>query len=132
MPPTTAPTHHNDKLKVLLVDDDTAVIDFMAVKLGMYFQVVSTTDPAGVVALARRENPDVILCDINMPGMKGDEVAHLLSEDDATRRIPLIYLTALISRDETAELDGMFGGHVAISKSAPLAELLKCIEDVIG
>ena len=120
------------KPKVLLIDDDEAVIGFMSVKLGKYFTVVSTTNPSAVVSLAGQERPDVILCDINMPGIKGDEVAHLLSENDITSGIPLVYLTALVSPDETTELDDAFGGHIAISKSAPLQELLQVIERVIA
>ena len=116
-----------DKPKLLLVDDDQAVIDFMGIKLAPYFKVIGTTNPSSVVGLAGQERPDVILCDINMPGMKGEEVAFLLSENDITQRIPLIYLTALVSSGEAAELDDMFGGHVAVSKSAPLKDLLDCI-----
>jgi CheY-like chemotaxis protein len=119
--------HAADKLKLLLVDDDQAVIDFMGVKLARYFKVIVTTNPSSVVGLAGQERPDVILCDINIPGMTGDEVAFLLSENDITRNIPLIYLTALLGSGEAAELDDMFGGHQAISKSAPLRELLDCI-----
>ncbi len=118
------------KTKVLLIDDDEAVVAFMAVKLGKYFNVVTTTNPSAVVALAGQERPDVILCDINMPGIKGDEVAWLLSENDITSRIPLVYLTALVSPDEPTELDDAFGGHIAVSKSAPLEELLQVIAQV--
>jgi CheY-like chemotaxis protein len=125
------PGHPPDKLKLLLVDDDQSVIDYMGVKLAKYFKVIGTTNPSSVVSLAGQERPDVILCDINMPGMTGDEVAFLLSENDVTHRIPLIYLSALVSSGEAAELDDMFGGHMAVSKSAPLQELLDCIHAAI-
>ncbi|RYX92693.1 MAG: response regulator [Comamonadaceae bacterium] len=118
------------KLKVLLIDDDAAVVSFLTLKLSKYFDIVSTTEPAEVVELAGSEKPDVILCDINMPGMKGDEVAFNLGNDRDTGRIPIVYLSAVVPADGTTELDDSFGGHLAISKSAPLSELLRVIEQV--
>ncbi len=120
-----------EKRKLLLVDDDEAVVSFMAAKLVKHYKVIATTNPSAVVALAAQELPDLILCDINMPGMNGDEVAWLLSENDITHHIPLIYLTSLVSPDENPELDDAFGGHKAVSKSAPLEQLLACIATVL-
>src|SRR5690606_8331380 len=75
---------------VLVVDDDEAVAWAIAGRLGQDCRVVCRTDPAGAVARAREERPGVILCDINMPGMPGDDVAFALSQDPATAPIPLI------------------------------------------
>jgi CheY-like chemotaxis protein len=69
------------------------------------------------------DHPDVILCDINMPGMQGDEVAFALSQDPRTARVPLIYLTALVGPDEAPDLEGVFGDFLTISKSASTEEL---------
>jgi two-component system cell cycle response regulator DivK len=89
--------------------------------------VVSTNDPTRAVDLARDEMPHIILCDINMPEMTGDEVTHALSLDPLTHDIPVIYLTSLLERGDTEVLDGTFGGHWGVSKSASLAELLSVI-----
>lgn len=117
---------------VLVVDDDEAVSWAIAGRLGRDFRVVGTSDPAQAVDLARREHPGVILCDISMPRMQGDEVAFALSQDPATARIPLIYLTALVAPDETTELDAVFGDHPAISKSATTEELREVIRFALG
>src|ERR1700752_4394267 len=89
---------------VLVVDDDEAVARAIAGRLGRDFRVVVTSDPAQAVALARAERPGVILCDITMPPMQGDEVAFALSQEPATAAIPFIYLTALVSPEEAGEL----------------------------
>jgi CheY-like chemotaxis protein len=121
-----------NKPKILVVDDDQAVVSFIAAKLGRDFDVTGTTDPRNAVVMARAEAPDVILCDINMPGMKGDEVALALAEDGETARIPLVYLTSLLKPSQTEELDGPFGGHIGVSKSASAAQLLAVIRQVLG
>lgn len=117
---------------VLVVDDDDAVALAIAARLGRDFRVVGTTDPADAVAAAAREEADIVLCDINMPGMQGDEVAWALSQDPDTARIPLIYLTTLLSSDEADELAPVFGDYKAISKHAPPEDLRRAIEQALG
>jgi putative two-component system response regulator len=117
---------------VLVIDDDEAVAWAIAGRLGKDFRVVGTSDPSEAVALASEQKPGVILCDINMPRMQGDEVAFALSQDPRTAKIPLVYLTALVSPDEAAELDAVFGDHPAVSKSASTDELREAINWAMG
>ena len=119
------------KTKLLLIDDDAAVISYLVTKLSKFYEVVSTTDPVQATALARSELPDVILCDIDMPAMSGGDVAAALSGDSITARIPLIYLTALVSPEEAKDLGGQVGGRPGVSKRAPLAELVQKIDEAI-
>jgi CheY-like chemotaxis protein len=121
-----------DRPTLLVVDDDPAVIDALGARLGREFRVVGVNDPHQAVDAARRERPDVILCDINMPGMQGDEVAFELSQDEHAATIPLIYLTSLVGKRETMQLDGQFGGHLAVSKSANTYELMAAIRGAMG
>lgn len=117
---------------VLVIDDDEAVSWAIAGRLGKDFRVVGISDPAQAVAVAQQERPGVILCDINMPRMQGDEVAFALSQEASTARIPLAYLTALVSPEEPPELDGVFGDHLAVSKSASTEELREVIAHLLG
>jgi CheY-like chemotaxis protein len=119
------------KKKVLLIDDDHAVLAFLTAKLSKRYDVVSTVDARKSIALARSQLPDVILCDIDMPDMSGGDVAAELANDSMTARIPLIYLTALVSPEETRELGGLVGGRPGISKKATVAELVACIEQAL-
>ena len=117
---------------VLVVDDDEAVGLAIAARLGHDFRVVSTTEPAQAVAIAVREDADVVLCDVNMPGMQGDEVAYAMSLDAATATLPLIYLTALFGAEDADQLDGQFGDYPAVSKDASTAELRAAVEQALG
>ncbi len=115
------------KGRIMIVDDDIVATAILRAQLSPHFDVASTHEPGNALALARESRPHVILCDINMPGMNGDEVANLLSEDEATWNIPIVYLTALLEPGGTDVLDDSFGGHWGVSKSAPLGELLRVI-----
>lgn len=120
----------SDKKKILLIDDDEAVVSYLVVKLAKYYDLISTTDPTQVVAMAREEQPDLILCDIDMPDMSGGDLASALTDDPATAFIPVLYLTALVSPEEARDLQGQVGGRPGISKRAPLAELLARIDEL--
>ena len=117
---------------VLVIDDDEAVAWAIAGRLGKDFRVVGLSDPGSAVARARDERPGVILCDINMPGMQGDDVAFALSQDPDTSDIPLIYLTALVGPEEDPDLEGVFGDHPTVSKSATTEQLHQIITGALG
>ena len=130
--PQPARLSRSHEALIMIVDDDTTATAVLTALLSQHFDVVSTADPAQALDLAHEAMPHVILCDINMPGMSGDEVAHTLSEDPITRDIPIVYLTALLEAHETDRLQDSFGGHWAVSKSAPLGELLRVIARAVG
>jgi CheY-like chemotaxis protein len=132
MPLRSMPDPEKAKPCVLVVDDDAAVATAIAARLGPDFRVVGVNDPLQAVQRACEERPDLILCDIHMPAAQGDEVAFALSQEPRTTRIPLIYLTALVSPEDAPELAGVFGEHPAISKGASTAELLGIVSAAIG
>ena len=117
---------------VLVIDDDEAVAWAIAGRLGKDFRVVGLSDPARAVEVVEAEGPGVILCDINMPGMQGDDVAFALSQDPRTAHVPLIYLTALVGPEESTDLEGVFGEYPTLSKSATTGELRGAIAVALG
>jgi len=120
-----------DQLKILIVDDDEAVLDYLQAKLGHRYDLVSTNAPENVLELARRHRPALILCDVDMPGMDGGDVSAALYADDDTREIPLLFLTGLASQVDLQRQQHQLGGRPAVSKSAPVEELLARIESLI-
>ena len=113
------------KRRLLLVDDDDAVLDYLRAKLGPRYEVLSTETAENVLALARSGRPDLILCDIDMPGMDGGDVSAALFSDEGTRDIPVLFLSALVSTQKE------IGGRHAIAKSAPVGELIARIESIL-
>jgi putative two-component system response regulator len=128
----TLPDPEKAKPCVLVIDDDEAVAWAIAGRLGHDFRVVGLSEPALAVDRAREEQPGVILCDINMPGIQGDEVAFALSQDPRTAGMPLIYLTALVSPEEAPDLEGVFGEYPTLSKSASTEELRDAVATALG
>ena len=132
MPMRALPDPEMAKPCVLVIDDDVAVARAIASRLGPDFRVVALTDPRQAVAFACEEQPGAILCDIDMPGMQGDDVAFALSQDPITADIPLAYLTALLSPEQAPDLAGVFGEYPTVSKLGDAAELLAVVVALLG
>ena len=87
--------------KVLVVEDNPAnmtLATFLLKSAG--HTVLSATDAESGLTLARSEQPDLILMDIQLPGMDGLQATALLKADPTTRAIPVIALTALAMKGD--------------------------------
>lgn len=88
-----------DPPKVLVVDDHAASRMTAVALLGMEgYEVIEADRGSTVVGLVTQKQPDLILLDVMMPGMDGFEVCQLLKQDEQTRLIPVIFITALNDR----------------------------------
>ena len=85
--------------RILLIEDNLANLELMSYLLRSFGYVpLSALNGAEGVEMARRERPDLIICDVQMPVMDGYEVArHLKSHPDMST-IPLVAVTALARR----------------------------------
>ena len=91
--------------KILIVEDNAANMTlaiFLLESAG--HTVINATDAEAGLTLARAEQPDLILMDIQLPGMDGLEATMLLKQDHATRAIPVIALTALAMKGDEARI----------------------------
>jgi len=82
--------------KILVIDDEDLVVEVLRITLGMRnFQVITAGDGGEGIERAVREKPDLIILDIAMPGLDGYQVCQKLKENEITKAIPIIMLTAL-------------------------------------
>ena len=85
-----------EKQRILIVDDTPQNIDVLSGTLKEEYKILAATSGARALELATREPlPDLVLLDVMMPGMSGYEVCQRLKSDPLTRRIPVIFVTAL-------------------------------------
>jgi DNA-binding response OmpR family regulator len=81
--------------KIAVVEDDTNVRELVVRVLeSADYAVVSTGEPTEAHGMVRSEAPDLVICDIAMPGMDGYAVLKQLQADPETARIPVVFLTA--------------------------------------
>ena len=113
--------------KVLIIEDNPAnmkLATFLLQSAG--HTVFSATDAEAGLTMARGEQPDLILMDIQLPGMDGLEATALLKRDDATRDIPVIALTALAMKGDEERIRAA-GCDGYIAKPMGIKEFLATI-----
>jgi len=101
--------------RILIVEDNPANMTLAVFLLeSAGHSVIKSTDAEAGLTLARKEQPDLILMDIQLPGMDGLQATLLLKKDEATRNIPVIALTALVMKgDEERILAVGCDGYIA-------------------
>ena len=95
---------------VMVVDDAETNIDILVDTLGADFDITVAMSGEAALESIQKEKPDLILLDIMMPGLGGFEVCRRLKEDDETKDIPIIFVTALT--EETDEQKGLALGAI--------------------
>jgi len=129
--PADIPGSELPKPKVLVIDDEAPIRLLCRVNLEAEKMIVLEAEegPSGL-ELARTERPDVILLDVMMPAMDGWEVLQRLLDDEATREIPIVFLTARAElRDRARGLD--LGGVDYVTKPFNPLELAPLVRSVL-
>lgn len=112
--------------KILAVDDNIINLELLAQIVKMYypeFSFLSATTGEEGITVASKENPDLILLDIMMPGLNGYDTCKILKKNNKTRQIPIIMVSAL-GRDSTERTKGLNAGADSfISKPFDQVEL---------
>jgi CRP/FNR family transcriptional regulator, polysaccharide utilization system transcription regulator len=114
--------------KILLIEDNTEIRENIAEILSLAnYEIVEAENGKVGVDLAKKETPDLIICDIMMPQLDGYGVLHLLNKNPATSAIPFIFLTAKSEKQDFRK--GMnLGADDYLIKPFDDLELLDAVE----
>lgn len=120
-------------MKKILVIEDEAIILFSTLNLLQKngFDTVSAMDGDAGIELAKEFLPSLIVCNIKLPKLRGDEVFRTLRNDPTTTTIPFIFLTA---QSNQAEIDRLrqLGAEDYLTKPYTSEELLQAIAKILG
>ncbi len=121
------------KKKILLVDDEASLTKLMKLNLERTGKFEVKTENSGMRAVDAVKNflPDLIFLDIMMPEMSGDDIAQELRGDNALAAIPIVFLTAIVSKEDTDAMGSYIGGNRFLAKPVKTEELLQVISDIL-
>ena len=116
--------------RILLVDDNVMVAKLVAMRLeetGRY-SVRIENRPTAASSANREFQPHLWLFDVDMPGITGPELAKKLKKEPGCSATPTIFLTSLVSVDESGENELVSNGNRYLAKAAPIETIARCID----
>jgi two-component system, OmpR family, response regulator len=121
------------KRRILVVDDDVNITKLIKLNLERTgkFEVRVENKGANAINAALECQPDLILLDVMMPGVSGDVIATQLKEDSRFKAIKVVFLTAIVTRDETADDCNEISGNFFLAKPVSTQDLLYIIDKVL-
>lgn len=96
-------SEHVEKPTILIIDDNNDIRQYERTLLQDYYFVLEASDGREGLEIARKEVPDLVICDVMMPVMDGLEFTQQLKTNTATSHIPVIMLTAKNLEEHRAE-----------------------------
>lgn len=117
--------------RILVAEDEPHILGLIVYSLEYAgFEVVEAVNGEEAIRMAAEEKPDLILLDVRMPRMSGYEVCSALKEQDATRHIPIVFISA---RGQEAEIKrGLeLGAEEYILKPFAPDELYQRVERIL-
>ena len=120
------------RYSIVYIEDNPSNIAFMEDLLGDFERVDLATAPTAEIGveLVRARRPDVVIMDINLPGMSGFEATRRLREWPETREIPVVALSAAaMVRDEARVRDAGFYRY--LTKPVKVDELAGVLEELL-
>lgn len=120
------------KKLILIIEDDeiirSIVFDFLELE---NFNVISAEDGCQGLTLAEELQPDLIICDINMPNTNGYTVLQKIRENVATTKIPFIFLSSETTQ-ESRNRARLLGANDYLSKPMKINKLLEAIAQALA
>jgi two-component system alkaline phosphatase synthesis response regulator PhoP len=121
----------NKPLKVLVVDDEPDVVEILSYNRSREnYLVYKAYNGSDGVRVAHEVHPDLVIMDIRMPGINGIEACRQMKQDDETKTIPVLFLTA--DADEYTTMNAIeAGGDHFITKPIRPQILMGMIAELI-
>lgn len=89
----------DEREQILLVEDDADTLEYLAKTLSDEYRVIKVSNGNEALTFAQEMNPDIVISDIMIPGLTGDELCRTLKSSVATSHIPVILVTAMSARE---------------------------------
>jgi len=119
------------KLRIVVIDDDKKVVIFLKKELeDIGYTVLTAENGVKGLQLIKETNPDLLLCDMLIPGIHGSELSKLLKENPLFSELKIILMTGVYKKASWAsELKSWADGF--IEKPFEIEKLSKLIDDVV-
>ena len=127
-------TMKTGKKRILAVDDEAANTRLLKLCLERTndYEVREENDARAALSAAEQFQPHLILLDVMMPVMDGGELAACFKAHPQLKAVPIVFLTAAVTKREVDAGRGQVAGYPFLAKPVVLSELVACIKHHLG
>jgi CheY-like chemotaxis protein len=119
--------------KIMLVEDDNNLREIYQARLAAEgFDIVPAKDGEEALAIAVKEKPDLIVCDVMMPKVSGFEMLDILRSTNGIRDTKVIMMTALSQAEDKARAEKLGADRYLVKSQVTLEDMVKAVQDVLG
>lgn len=120
-----------NKPKILIVDDEVNLTKMLKLNLDETekYEIRTLNEGRDAINTIKQFMPDLVLLDVMMPDIQGNEIAEKVTEDSEIKHIKIIFLTALVKKSEIPDEDKKIGGRRFIAKPVKLDELTAILDE---
>jgi CheY-like chemotaxis protein len=125
---------NKEKKRILVVDDEASITRLLKLNLEQTgdYEVATENSSRAALATAERFQPDLMVLDVMMPEMDGGNLATALQASPKLKGVPIVFLTAAVTREEVTARHGLVGGQPFLAKPVNLKEVLACLQQHLG
>jgi len=125
---------NTDKKRILVVDDQPANTRLLKLHLEKtnQYEVREENNPKAALSAAETFHPHLILLDVMMPGVDGGEVAARIQASPKLKDVPIVFLTAAVTKGEVDARGGRLGGFPFLAKPVVLSDVTACLKQHLG
>jgi CheY-like chemotaxis protein len=125
---------NDEKKRILVVDDEAGITRLLKLNLEQTGDYLVRTENSSKAAVAAAEEfqPDLVLLDVMMPDMDGGNLASRFQAHPIFKAVPIVFLTATVTREEVRTRHGLVGGLPFLAKPVNLQEVLSCLKQHLG
>lgn len=119
-----------NKKKILIVDDEENFTKLVKLNLeyGGRYRVMTENSAKNAFNSIQMFKPDLILLDVIMPDMDGGSIANQIKSDENLKDIPVVFLTAIVTKNEASLKNDTIAGRPFLAKPVTKEQLIDCIE----
>jgi CheY-like chemotaxis protein len=125
---------NKEKKRILVVDDEPSITRLLKLNLEQTgdYEVATENVSRAALATAEQFEPDLMLLDVMMPGMDGGSLATALQAKPKLKGVPIVFVTAAVTREELRQRRGLVGGQPFLAKPVNLQEVLACVQQQLA
>lgn len=118
--------------KILIVEDEVMIVKVLSIRLeGLGYKIAAAYDGEEGLAMAKKENPDLMILDVGLPRIDGNTLCELIKADPATKHIRVIMLTG---NKLVGNMEKSFsaGADVYLNKPYDWPRLMAHVHELLG